>query len=483
MRATAIISRTSGSVPTARALRSSTAMFISPGSVRAGGSTGSCRITRPSTWRRSAGSPVLAPARSSHSRASGPCRRASRRRSMPRPSGSIATKASRACALTRCRESPGRCAVLAIISSRARPGARLPTSSRIRRRKRTTRPTAQAPILSLDAGLVFEREAGSRDHLVHTLEPRLRYTWIPFRDQDDLPVFDTALPDLNLVQLFRTNRYVGADRLGDANELAAGLTTRLLRAESGQQYLDGDHRPALLLRQPGGRAAGRGAGEPQRLEPGRRDRADRLARAGARDPPWNGTPKSRTRCAARPASSTGRVPTRSSTWATATARACSSSGTRASPGALSPHWQLFARQVYSTRKTSRSTALPASSMRAAAGASPAGPQLRVEPHGRKRQFHPPAGGTHGPFLGRIPQQHFPGKRHSGILPRLRGHPALTLAKHEPNPDRFPVHVPARGRGPRRRRATCPRAASRSTASSPSSTRASCCRASSTRSRR
>jgi LPS-assembly protein len=50
-------------------------------------------------------------------------------------------------------------------------------------------------------------------------------------------VFDTALPDLNLVQLFRTNRYVGADRLGDANELAAGLTTRLIRAESGQQYL------------------------------------------------------------------------------------------------------------------------------------------------------------------------------------------------------------------------------------------------------
>jgi LPS-assembly protein len=98
-------------------------------------------------------------------------------------------------------------------------------------------PDRSAPILSLDAGLVFEREAGSRAQLVHTLEPRLRYTWIPFRDQDDLPVFDTALPDLNLVQLFRTNRYVGADRLGDANELAAGLTTRLLRADNGQQYL------------------------------------------------------------------------------------------------------------------------------------------------------------------------------------------------------------------------------------------------------
>ena len=98
-------------------------------------------------------------------------------------------------------------------------------------------PDREAPILSLDAGLQFERVAGSRNHLVHTLEPRLRYTYIPFRDQSELPVFDTALPDLNLVQLFRTNRYVGADRLGDANELAAGLTTRLFNADSGQQFL------------------------------------------------------------------------------------------------------------------------------------------------------------------------------------------------------------------------------------------------------
>jgi LPS-assembly protein len=98
-------------------------------------------------------------------------------------------------------------------------------------------PDRSAPVLSFDTGLMFERESGERRQFVQTLEPRLRYTWIPFRDQDDLPVFDTALPDLNLVQLFRTNRYVGADRLGDANELAAGLTTRLVRAESGQQYL------------------------------------------------------------------------------------------------------------------------------------------------------------------------------------------------------------------------------------------------------
>ena len=98
-------------------------------------------------------------------------------------------------------------------------------------------PDRQAPIFSLDAGLAFEREASSRRRLLQTLEPRLRYTWIPFRDQSDLPVFDTALPDLDFVQLFRTNRYVGADRLGDANELAVGVTSRLVHADSGQQFL------------------------------------------------------------------------------------------------------------------------------------------------------------------------------------------------------------------------------------------------------
>jgi LPS-assembly protein len=98
-------------------------------------------------------------------------------------------------------------------------------------------PDREAPILSVDAGLVFEREAGRPGGLMQTLEPRLRYTWIPFRDQAALPVFDTAMPDLNLVQLFRTNRYVGADRLGDANELAAGFTTRFVHADSGREFL------------------------------------------------------------------------------------------------------------------------------------------------------------------------------------------------------------------------------------------------------
>ena len=72
---------------------------------------------------------------------------------------------------------------------------------------------------------------------MQTLEPRVVYTYVPYRDQSTLPVFDTGLPDLNLIQLFRTERYVGGDRIGDANQLAMGATTRLVDSDSGRQLL------------------------------------------------------------------------------------------------------------------------------------------------------------------------------------------------------------------------------------------------------
>lgn len=96
-------------------------------------------------------------------------------------------------------------------------------------------PRRGVPLASLDAGLILDRDAGRGR--VQTLEPRVLYTWVPYRDQSALPLFDSGLPDLDPVQLFRPNRYVGVDRVGDANQLAAGITTRLIEAASGRQYL------------------------------------------------------------------------------------------------------------------------------------------------------------------------------------------------------------------------------------------------------
>jgi LPS-assembly protein len=93
------------------------------------------------------------------------------------------------------------------------------------------------PAVNVETGFVLERPSGSHGQRVQTLEPRLLYLYVPYRDQDDLPVFDTGLPDLNLVQLFRTNRYVGADRVGDANQVSVGVTSRLLDAAGGRQFL------------------------------------------------------------------------------------------------------------------------------------------------------------------------------------------------------------------------------------------------------
>jgi LPS-assembly protein len=100
-----------------------------------------------------------------------------------------------------------------------------------------TQPTRTLPYARLDTGLIFERDAGSEGQRTQILEPRLVYSYVPYRNQNDLPIFDTGLPDLNLVELFRTNRYVGDDRIGDANQLALGMTTQLFSQTTGAQYL------------------------------------------------------------------------------------------------------------------------------------------------------------------------------------------------------------------------------------------------------
>lgn len=97
-------------------------------------------------------------------------------------------------------------------------------------------PDRNAPVVSIDLSSTLERLSPKRGWL-QTLEPRVLYAYIPFRNQDELPVFDTIVPDLNVVQLFRKNRFVGNDRLGDTNQLSIGITTRLIDAIDGGEFL------------------------------------------------------------------------------------------------------------------------------------------------------------------------------------------------------------------------------------------------------
>ncbi|NDP43910.1 MAG: LPS-assembly protein LptD, partial [Aromatoleum sp.] len=94
------------------------------------------------------------------------------------------------------------------------------------------------PIASVDAGLVFERDwSAFGQNLVQTLEPRAYYVYIPYRDQSRAPAFDTALDDFNFGQLFVANRYLGNDRIGDANQVTLALTSRFLDPATGAERL------------------------------------------------------------------------------------------------------------------------------------------------------------------------------------------------------------------------------------------------------
>ncbi len=99
-------------------------------------------------------------------------------------------------------------------------------------------PAVAVGVFSLDSGLFFERDTrwGARSY-VQTLEPRLFYLYVPYRDQDAQPNFDTTVPDFSFLNLFRDNRFVGGDRIGDANQLSIALTTRLLDEHDGVERL------------------------------------------------------------------------------------------------------------------------------------------------------------------------------------------------------------------------------------------------------
>jgi LPS-assembly protein len=93
------------------------------------------------------------------------------------------------------------------------------------------------PIASIDAGLFFDRILHWGKGYRQTLEPRAFYLFIPQTDQTDIPLFDTTLAPVNFAQLFRENRFIGSDRIGDANQLSLGVTSRFLSTQTGREKL------------------------------------------------------------------------------------------------------------------------------------------------------------------------------------------------------------------------------------------------------
>ncbi|MCW5297633.1 LPS-assembly protein LptD [Herbaspirillum lusitanum] len=114
--------------------------------------------------------------------------------------------------------------------------------------------TRVVPTYSLDAGMTFERDTRlfGRD-MTQTLEPRLFYVRTPYRDQSQYPNFDSGLADFNYAQIFSENRFVGHDRISDANQITGALVSRFieedglerLRVAVGQRFYFAD--PKVVL--------------------------------------------------------------------------------------------------------------------------------------------------------------------------------------------------------------------------------------------
>lgn len=100
-------------------------------------------------------------------------------------------------------------------------------------------PSATVPIFSVDSGIYLERRTSwFGEPFVQTLEPRAFYVFIPEDNQDDLPNFDTGAINLNnFSNIWREDRFFGRDRIGDTNQVTLGLTSRMLEADTGDEWM------------------------------------------------------------------------------------------------------------------------------------------------------------------------------------------------------------------------------------------------------
>ena len=98
--------------------------------------------------------------------------------------------------------------------------------------------TVNIPYVSVDSGLYFEKsDPMGRQDLVQTLEPRAYYVYVPYRNQNNLPNFDSAPMDFTYAQMFTENQFSGNDRFSDANQLTLAMTSRFIEENTGDERL------------------------------------------------------------------------------------------------------------------------------------------------------------------------------------------------------------------------------------------------------
>ena len=88
----------------------------------------------------------------------------------------------------------------------------------------TSSPSKTIPSFSLDGGMKFTSKI-ENSKLVNQISPRLFYLYSKDENQDDIPLFDSGIPEFSFSQLFRDNNFYGVDRTSDSNHLSIGITS------------------------------------------------------------------------------------------------------------------------------------------------------------------------------------------------------------------------------------------------------------------
>ncbi len=83
------------------------------------------------------------------------------------------------------------------------------------------------PQFKVDGKMVFDRDMDWSPGYTQTLEPRVQYLYVPYRNQSDIYPYDSTLLQTDYTGLFRDRTYSGLDRISSANQVASGVTTRI----------------------------------------------------------------------------------------------------------------------------------------------------------------------------------------------------------------------------------------------------------------
>ena len=92
--------------------------------------------------------------------------------------------------------------------------------------------------LNIDSSLNFERELRLMDkNILQTLVPRLAYSFVPKKNQSQIPSFDSADRSNSYTSMFDGRKYTGLDRISNLNEFTLGVESEFIDDDNGDTFL------------------------------------------------------------------------------------------------------------------------------------------------------------------------------------------------------------------------------------------------------